>query len=445
MQPSVLTHTLTLCLGMLRLYADDAVYSADEEAVPDTSGVLFNYIKTVILAERFEAATFLMPLPSLDEQLDLSLDNATRIIAAYWNAIPGDCPELQVAALVSAANDAHKKALQELHDLQEDLRTLLLPPSAGHRKKRFVVATAVAASAATVGLIALGTQLIHGCLAGVLGPGCADDDKIEQNSEAIEAAMVRIQRQQLQWSKFAEQDNAKAYLVAHEFHQLYKTQQTIRTEELKFWNATNETLQGLTRSVRTMNLCTEYLFTRSQINLLRSTITARVQTILPAIEAFRVALWSYRATLLDAIPGMIHGLLPMSLIPKATLTEILEEIHDAQAQSTDRRSLALTLDNILRYYETPLVQRIQSGPHGLYVTVKVPLTSRDRVLDVYEAVPLPMPTDDNRTATLWSTETKHIAVSTNQQENALLTSDQLAACVGPPEPSGVPGGICHHI
>ena len=99
--------------------------------------------------------------------------------------------------------------------------------------------------------------------------------KIEQNSEAIEAAMVRIQKQQLQWSKFAEKDNAKAYLVANEFRQLYKTQQAIRAEELKFWNATNETLQGLTRSVRTMNLCTEYLFTRSQINLLRSTITAR--------------------------------------------------------------------------------------------------------------------------------------------------------------------------
>ena len=107
---------------MLLLYADDAVYSADEEDVPETSGVIFNYIKTVILAERFEAATFLMPLPRLDDQLDLTLDNATKIIEAYWNAIPGDCPELQsrtvpdhqVAALVSAAKDAHEQALQEL-------------------------------------------------------------------------------------------------------------------------------------------------------------------------------------------------------------------------------------------------------------------------------------------------------------------------------------------
>ena len=130
---------------------------------------------------------------------------------------------------------------------------------------------------------------------------------------------------------------------------------------------------------------------------------------------------------------MIHGLLPMSLVPKATLTAILEEIHGAQAQSTDRRSLALTLDNILRYHEKPLVQRVQSGLHGLFITVKVPLTSRDRVLDVYEGVPLPMPTDDNRTATLSNTETRYIAVSTNQQENALLTPDQLAACVGPPD------------
>ena len=324
MLPSKLAQLLTLHVGMLLLYADDAVYSAEPDDTPDSSGVLFNYVKTVILAERFESATFLLPLPRLESRLDIQLDNATQIIGDYWNAIPGDCPELQsrtvpdhqVAALVSAAKDAHEKALQELQDLKTDIHTLLLPPSPGHREKRFVVATAVAASAATVGLIALGTQLIHGCLAGVLGPGCSDDDQIEQNTEDIEKAMVRIQRQQLQWSKFAEKDNAKAYLVANEFRQLYKTQQAIRTEELKFWNATNETLQGLTRSVRTMNLCTEYLFTRSQINLLRSTITARVQTILSAIQAFRVALWSYKATLLDALPGMTHGLLPMSLIPK---------------------------------------------------------------------------------------------------------------------------------
>ena len=64
MSPSALAHTLTLCVGMLLLYADDAVYSAEPEDAPDTSGVLFNYIKTVILAERFESATFSCPYPA---------------------------------------------------------------------------------------------------------------------------------------------------------------------------------------------------------------------------------------------------------------------------------------------------------------------------------------------------------------------------------------------
>ena len=52
---------------------------------------------------------------------------------------------------------------------------------------------------------------------------------------------------------------------------------------------------------------------------------------------------------------------------------------------------------------------------------------------MYEGIPLPMPTDDNQTATTWRMETQYLAVSTNQQENALLTAEQLAACVGPPD------------
>ena len=398
-------------------------------------GIIFNRVKTIILADRYEHVSFLLPFPELETAVSGNLTEATKILKEYWNAIPGDCPELhervvpdtQSDELVTTASTAYHAAEEDIRSLHEELAQLLLPPALHKRSRRFV--SILAAGAIGAGIVALGTQLADGCIAGVLGP-CSTEKKVAQNRVAVREALKRLNDDRLRWTSMHEHLDEKFYLVASEMKEIRQSQEELERNQHDFWNATAATLEGLTSSVKTMTLCTEYLFSRSQMNLLRTTILARVQSMLSSIQSFRVALWAYKATLLDSIPGLSHGYLPMSLVPRATLLEILEQTTQGLAHEGGHLSLALSLDHILRYYETPLVRRVESTEDGLLLTVAIPLTSRELIMEVYEGIPLPMPTKDNSTATEWSPETRYLAVTSGRKENALLTKEHLENCIG---------------
>ena len=410
----------------------------------DSTGIIFNKIKTVILADTHEFASFLLPFPSFNQTFGTDILNATKIIAEYWNVIPGDCPELrqrvvpdtQAQDLLKVAMDTQSKAQSELQHMKEDLAKILQPPDHQERHRRF--AGVLTAAAAGAGLLALGTVLHDGCIAGVLGP-CPDKKHIAENREAINEAIDQLNARQKQWTTLTKDLDERFFIVAGEIENIRHTQEDFQQQQREFWNATTHTLQGITSQVKSMTVCTEFLFTRSQINLLRTTVASRIQLIQSTLQSFRVALWSYRATLLAAIPGLANGLLPMSLVSRDTLLAILKRIHASQANNNQHLTLALPLDSILRYYETPLVQRVETTDNGLLITLGIPLTTRETIMNIYEAIPLPMPSNDTETATQWKPETNYIAVSLNRKEHALLHEHHLTSCVGPND-----AAVCKH-
>ena len=291
---------------------------------------------------------------------------------------------------------------------------------------------AMTAAAAGAGLLTLGAYASGACIAGVLGP-CPDKKNIARNSRNIQATIARLATTERKWEKLATQTDEKFFVVANDIKQLHQNQQALQRHQRELWNATHETINGLTQALHKMNICTEFLFTRSQLNLLRTTLTSRLHIVHASLQGFRAALWAYRATLLDAIPGLALGLLPMSLVPRATLLQILDDIHLSQARSNDHLTLALSIDNLLRYYETPLVRRAESTTDGLLLTLGIPLTTRELILDVFKATLIPMLRGNNGQAQIWNIETDLIAVSHRHTENALLTQEQLNGCTGPDE------------
>ena len=407
------------------------------ETTTDHQGIVFNKVKTVILADKYEHVKFLLPYPTMPAVFQIDIQNITTTLAEYWNASPGDCEDLQdrvvpdthTEQLLQLTAKAHTEAQAELENLKTNLQAMLLPPTSHSRPKRF--AGILAAAAAGAGLLAIGTHLTGGCIGGILGP-CENEKNIADNRDTINQAIAQLHKQQLQWSELTEAVQDKFFIVAGELKDIRQTQQELAIQQQEIWNATATTLKGLTSAFKTMTICTEYLFMRSQINQLRNILSSRLQLMHTAIQNYRVALWGYRTTLLDAIPGLAHGLLPMSLISRDTLIAILERLHSQQAHTEDHLTLALPLDHLLRYYETPLVQRVQSHEEGLLITLAIPLTTRATILEVYEAIPLPMPNPDNETATVWQPESQYFAVTIQtRRENALLNQQQLEGCIGP--------------
>ena len=120
-----------LIVMLVVAYADREPPGAQVRATSDkdSTGIIFNKVKTVILADTYEQALFLLPFPVLETAITANLQNATDIITEYWNAIPGDCPELQDRALpdhqaeelINVATDAYAKAQVDLENMKKEI------------------------------------------------------------------------------------------------------------------------------------------------------------------------------------------------------------------------------------------------------------------------------------------------------------------------------------
>ena len=193
----------------------------------DGTGVVFNKVKTVILAERYDYAIFLLPFPKLDPSFEDHFQNVTDTLQEYWNAVPGDCPELkdrvvddeETHRLLGITGDAFALARQDLNKLQKELDELLQPPPQSERKKRLAVLTVAAAAAAGAGLLTLGAHLTDTCIAGVLGP-CHNEERIRANEEDISIAIQRLNLAERKWATLSDRTAKSFYIVATELNKI---------------------------------------------------------------------------------------------------------------------------------------------------------------------------------------------------------------------------------
>ena len=301
------------------------------------AGIVFNRLRTVILADRYEYVQFVLPSPRLHVRFAQEISNITDTLQRYWIEIPGDCPELrtravpdtETAQLLNATRATFEEAQDDIRRLKEDLQQLLQAPPQHRRSRRYAHLLAAAAGA---GLLTIGAQLATGCVAGVLGP-CPNEHNIAANRQQIQTAIANIEASNQHWAQVQSETNEQIFVLNKNVDQLAANQRTLQQNQQDLWSATQDTLNGLAQGLRTMQICTEYLFTRTQLNLLRNTLSSRLQLVHSSLQAFRAALWSYQATVLDAIPGLAVGLLPMSLVSRTTLLQILDAVHSKLARS----------------------------------------------------------------------------------------------------------------
>ena len=123
-------------------------------------------------------------------------------------------------------------------------------------------------------------------------------------------------------------------------------------------------------------------------------------------------------------------MIPLSLIPKRVLVDILQSFVTRSQFTASRLILSIPIANIMSYYETKHVLNVISTDFGLMFTVSIPFSSGETILDVFHAIPLPMLTTDSIRATMWDLETEYKAVTENQNEAALLTAYDIEECIG---------------
>ena len=250
--------------------------------------------------------------------------------------------------------------------------------------------------------------------------------------ENIRKGIQRIREIQNGFQQLTTSSNKKFSLVGKQLNSLNAVTKSL-TElqklnsqkiEAEFYSIKKE-MKGLTSCVRRLQL-------RGKENLQFSEILAWLLVLQTEIKNFRTATYTFRSTLLTAFMTMTNEFLPISLVPREHLEKILVSVQRSSGNDDQMLSLAISINKILTYYESKLLREGTTNDLGLVFKMATPLASRETVLQVYEAIILPMPqseSDDNLPM-LWRTESEYIGISNDKSKIALLNDEDLNQCIG---------------
>ena len=236
--------TQWLFLGMACARTQTATPSSAEKG----KGVLFNWERTVLLAERFEPVEFVVPLPAYSVHVASDIARAASLLRELWDKPTFDCDlsgttqykDTRTEEIVAEVTSAHEAALTETRGHTEEMQRMLTStadPQSQSRRRRFVPALAAGIVASTVLGLGLGVGISESCfLHGAFGT--CSKKQIRASRRDIDTALAQIHAQGERWTEVVNEVNEKFYLVATEMEQLNKIQHQIQTQQDEFWNAT---------------------------------------------------------------------------------------------------------------------------------------------------------------------------------------------------------------
>ena len=440
-------HILFLLLLPNLAHLQTPLTSYDDTDGALKKGIIFHEHKKILLAEKFIDIQFLLPFPTFSMQIEKDLQDLTQTLSTMWDMPSFFChlnytfnlsmEGFNVNWLLDEIQAEIRAAELDLHKLHVDTASFLTPPTpdAPHdRSKRALPLAAVAAGA--IGLFGSGVAIgTSDCgLAGIFGTCQAREnaqaiDRLFDMSEQIFSSVYHLKNA----------TDQKFFIVSKELQAIRDIQQQMQDIQNANWKIISEQMQIFKDNIREMRNCDQLLYSRQQINFNFDTVASLLSLYYSNIKAYRAALFAYHINMLNSVPALLSHYVPMSLLDRESLKQVIEVVHYNQIYATDHLSLALPFEDLLSYYEAQLLRDVNTLPHGLLLTMSIPLASSQTTFTVYESIPLPMPQHDSPgTAIMWDLSAPYLAVSDDGRQTATLSSTQLTQCIGSSRYS-----ICH--
>ena len=127
---------------------------------------------------------------------------------------------------------------------------------------------------------------------------------------------------------------------------------------------------------------------------------------------------------ITSIEVLSKGMLPAALVPYEDLRKKITtlKLGDEKCSIPNNHSSLL--------YSLPLVRNVSCNPHGLLITMEVPVCSGEPIQDAYKAIPLPQPIKNTTMAANLKLERNYLIVSRREESYAEMKSEEYMSCLG---------------
>ena len=189
-------------------------------------------------------------------------------------------------------------------------------------------------------------------------------------------------------------------------------------------NTINTAIYEVTDFVEKGECTARYIQDRHRITLIIAAnfqnLTTQYQRIINDINQRRISLANMAAMMQDEMSSLVHGYLLISLIPPATLKEILSNFEFFGLNEAIPRKL------IAAYYTFEVVRDAYVSDEGLHLLLEIPLNPGHGVHEVFRATPIPQPIPNTKRATQYQLSKTHLLMSWDKTNFAEVTEQELS-------------------
>ena len=407
------------------------------------NGIIFNHVTKILLAEKFINVNFLVPFPKFEMNVSAELGFYINKLAPLWSSTSWQChldyssnfqkndSTFDIDWLLRQVENEVTLAEQELDALRVYTSSFLNAENdaaqARNRQPRAAPLAMMALS--SVGLFGFGIALGSGeyGLRGLFGSchdrtkaNAANSEKLAEFTESLTQDVFRL----------GNEVNDKFFMVTTELDVLKSVQQEMLEVQNRNWKLIAEHFEVFQHNIHVLRDCDQLLFTRQQVNFNYDTISSLLALTFANIISYRGALYTYKINMMNSIQPTLNQYIPMSMVPRAALTAILDDVASEQWRKSDRLSLAIPMDEIIAYYESQLLRDVLVVEQGLIIRIAIPLATKDSAFTVFRAIAVPMPQPEQDSAIKWKLEAPYLAISEKVKETAFLTDYDLSRCIG---------------
>ena len=318
------------------------------------NGIEFVYQQKYLLAGKFINVQFLVPLPKLNEPIDKQIKHLKTTLSTAWSKYEFGCDLSNMSTKESSLNfeliSKHvEKQLQaakiDIRELQEELietmgSTTSLSNYSSYRSKRGAGLIAFRA------LTALSAGAGIACSLGSIFGSCGESS---HSQEDIDYALQELEENKYRWTEVKSKFNKKFFIIASQMKDIQKTQSLLTATQNNHSIILNNAIKLLNENTRRLKACNRYFYARDELLQVQTNLAASLLAINNEIKAHTVAVYAYKLNLLNSVMSMVNKVIPMSLLPRSMLFDILQKVALTQVHLTDRLTLAIPTNQILTF------------------------------------------------------------------------------------------------
>ena len=311
-----------------------------EEAL--TQGIIFHKEGKILINEKFINAEFLVPFPRYNFTVRHQVETLLHEFSMKWTTQSEFCNTtysttyknqtdvFNVDWLDTKIFNETIEAEIEVFKLRNETEKLLtrVEEDPLTRQKR-AAPLAMAAAVAGIGLFGPGIAMSSGGCGGITGI-FGSYQRTSQNAENIDRLANSFNSLNDYVMEIGAQTDKKFFLVADELAKVYKVQNEMQENQNRNWKLVEEQFAIVDHNLNAIATCMEIQATQQQLNFNFDTRAFLLLTLYADIKSYRAALYSFRITVINAIPTSLDKSLPISLVPRKSLIKILDAVLDSQ-------------------------------------------------------------------------------------------------------------------